>query len=510
MLQTNYNKLNDQEKVIKLLTKSSREVFENEILLQILLSYQYFKYFYDILIQHLTLDRIILMMNQLKLEIFRENSLIFQEKDPSNSKIYLILSGSVYLLRSKPLQQFCFNSTKYQKLYLSSNYYNKYGYIVRELKSGDGFGDKSFLTNQPRSLSAISIEKLHLLILDNSFLKGFESAINLAQVKAKTLIFNFFPSIKLNYSNARLECIFYSFQTIFLARDELLFEEGKKGNEFYIMKQGNCIILKKFQNENISVTIQDNYCLFGEEIYFNEKYDYTIKIKSLQACFLKIKVQDFENDFPEECKKILKQNYDTHKNDRFYLYQLAVERYQKQVEVQRQKLESKQSQKLHKQLNIQSYSQSETELQMRFDKDVSNFRNFISVRTSSLYFNSTRGFQAQKFNNYSPSFIIDQQQKLLKEPMNPIVSPLDFGKGEAEEMRKRTKVQLCVMSMEKINYLNQIKSPKIYQLKNKFLRTFQKQQRKSMSQMSISTALPQKKRSSYFSPEASMISLCNF
>ncbi|CAD8059795.1 unnamed protein product [Paramecium sonneborni] len=441
-------------------------------------------------------------MNQLKLENFKENSLIFQEKDPSNSKIYLILSGSVYLLRNKPLQQFCFNST-------NSNYYNKYGYIVRELKCGDGFGDKSFLTNQPRSLSAIAIEKLNLLIFDNTFLKGFESAINSAQTKVKTLIFNFFPSIKLNYSNARLESIFYSFQTIFLNRDEFLFEEGKKGNEIYIMKKGNCIILKKFQNENISIAIQDNHCLLGEEIFFNDKYDYTIKIQSIQASFLKIKVQDFVTFFPEECKKILKQNYDTHKNDRFCLYQLAVERYQKQIELQRQKLESKQSQKLQKQLNLQSYSQSETELYMRFDKDVSNFRNFISVRTSSLYFNSTRGFQAQKFNNYSPSFIIDQQQKLLKEPMNPINSPLDFGKGEAEEMRKRTQVQLCVMSMEKINYLNQFKSCKIQQLRNKFFKTFKKQQRKSISQMSISRALTPKNRLSCFSPEGSMISLCN-
>ncbi|CAK88012.1 unnamed protein product (macronuclear) [Paramecium tetraurelia] len=503
MLQTNSNKLNNLEKLIKLLSKSNRDFNENEIILQLLLSYQYFKYFYDILIQHLPLDRIILMMDSLKLETFKENSLIFQEKEPSNSKIYLILSGSVYLLRNKPLQQFQFNST-------NSNYYNKYGFIVRELKAGDGFGDKSFLTNQPRSLSAISNEKSQLLILDNSFLKGFESAINQSQHKAKTLIFNFFPSIKLNYSNARLESIFYSFQSIYLARDEILFEEGSKGNEIYILQQGNCMILKKFQNENISIAIQDNNCLFGEEIFFSEKYDYTIKVQSLQSCFLKIKIQDFVTFLPEECKKVLKSHYDTHKNDRFRLYQLAVERYQKQLEAQRLKLESKQSQKLQKQLKMQNYSQSETELQMRFDKDISNFRNFISVRTSSLYFNSTRGFQAQKFNNYSPSFIIDQQYKLLKEPLNPINSPLDFGKGEAEEMRKRTQVQLCVMSMEKINYLNQFKSPKVHQLKNKFLKTFKQQQRKSVSQMSISTALTPKKRLSYFSPEASMMSLANF
>ncbi|CAD8142044.1 unnamed protein product [Paramecium pentaurelia] len=504
MLQTNSNKLNNLEKLIKLLSKSNRDFNENEIILQILLSYQYFKYFYDILIQQLPLDRIILMMDSLKLETFKENSLIFQEKDPSNSKIYLILSGSVYLLRNKPLQQFYFNST-------NSNFYNKYGYIVRELRCGDGFGDKSFLTNQPRSLSAISIEKLELLILDNSFLKGFESAINQSQLKAKTLIFNFFPSIKSSYSNARLESIFYSFQYIYLARDEILFEEGNNGNEIYILQQGNCMIQKRFQNENISITIQDNNCLFGEEIFFCQKYDYTIKVQSIQACFLKIKIQDFVTFLPEECKKVLKQHYDIHKkNDRFRLYQLAVERNQKQLEVQRLKLESKQSQKLQKQLNMQSYSQSETELQMRFDKDISNFRNFISVRTSSLYFNSTRGFQAQKFNNYSPSFIIDQQYKLLKEPLNPINSPLDFGKGEAEEMRKRTQVQLCVMSMEKINYLNQFKSPKVHQLKNRFLKTFKQQQRKSVSQMSISTALTPKKRLSYFSPEASMMSLGNF
>lgn len=42
------------------------------------------------------------MLNFLKLEFHQENSIIFNEKEKNNGKIYMILQGNVQLLRNSP------------------------------------------------------------------------------------------------------------------------------------------------------------------------------------------------------------------------------------------------------------------------------------------------------------------------------------------------------------------------------------------------------------------------
>ncbi|KAM3141356.1 hypothetical protein pb186bvf_006474 [Paramecium bursaria] len=435
-------------------------------------------------------DQLLDIFSKMKVETFKTGDIVFAEKDPTNQKIYIIAQGKVFLVRNKQLDDSPQDSG-----------------IFRQLHDGDGFGERSVLFGGARSLTAQAASNLTLFsLLKEDIQLILHSFIDFYQTKAK--IINSVFSLK-QYSTSRCDSVIYSFQPEIYKKEEILCEDGMTGNFMYLVMRGDIMVSKKFDLgdglEEVPMSILSDSAL-GEEIIVQDKYLYTYKVVSVNALVLKVSKDDFRNRFPQECKKQIVKLRDMKWEERKSILYDTVQRLSKQRMENKIKKEKFLSARLSRQLNLPKYSMQDPQLSMKMDKDLF-LRNFIKSRASSQYLNSSKGFHSTNFFNYPPQFIVDQKQKNLKEEFTPIVECLDFGKGEVEEMNKRKHIQLSVMNLEKINYLNQIKNPQLVKLKEKYIKSYRRYSVRN-SQLPSGISLNSPQNSQISSPKSSFIFKC--
>lgn len=144
-----------------------------------------------------------------------------------------------------------------------------------------------------RTLTAVVYTKqAELLVLNKNDFLVVQKALEQSLLDKKNLVFSIFEVTE--YSKVRLESMLYSFRSEEIKKKKKVCVEDEQGEKFYIIQQGEVIILKN----NIPISILGRGSIFGEEIVQEKYYEYTVLVKSLTATIMAISYIHFHSKFP--------------------------------------------------------------------------------------------------------------------------------------------------------------------------------------------------------------------
>ncbi|EAR89570.2 zinc finger, C2H2 type family protein (macronuclear) [Tetrahymena thermophila SB210] len=314
------------------------------------------------------------LCRQMGCEEFKKGVCIMKQGDESNDKLYVIIKGKVGIVIAKDTNIFKkvkLSERRERTISLDLDYQDiqqvvdLYGTKVNELSKGDGFGEKALLLkpqDAKRNATIIALEDTTCItVLRNDFLKILENFNKENQLKEQ-LLYAQMPFLKLITSTSTKEALMLYFKNQSTTRGKCLTEEGKQGEDIFILQQGKVVIEKKFKNcnniyyseyQSVKLTEISEPTFLGEEILFidqeiqevlsssnnnkrgknrqknlsnsdleNQKnlsqstedltqqsYKYTIRVDSLLCKFLIISKHFFLTKFPKEILLEIKQNY---------------------------------------------------------------------------------------------------------------------------------------------------------------------------------------------------------
>ena len=212
-------------------------------------------------------------------ETFDEGTYIVKEGDAANC-IYIVKSGEVNCIRD--------------------------GKIIRTLKHGENFGERSILIDSKRTMDCVAktnciCYSISKVTLQNMLGEKYITLLYLNFVKA-----SFFTSKKLNLINENIiENIFEYFEAINLSGDKIAFEKGyKKSSNFVIIIDGNLI-----NKETKEIVANRGSILFEDDLYenTNEIIEYEL-IPSPDCLFLKANTEKILNKLGANLKEIIKKS----------------------------------------------------------------------------------------------------------------------------------------------------------------------------------------------------------
>ncbi|KAL4426767.1 hypothetical protein ABPG74_006545 [Tetrahymena malaccensis] len=240
-------------------------------------------------------------LKYMRYEFFNPNTSVFNI-DEKGDKFYLILSGivGVFIRKNKD------DSTLYK---------------VKELSSGQGFGELALISNKLRSASIICLSNVHLASLEKSKFNVVLKSLEQQKLQNNLIKLENIPYFS-NWSEQQLKQIYYnSFKQEF-HKNEKVFEENQEIDSVYIILEGEFMQSKHFRvfekdfegsklndlkknfivsdshnnMKNIQLTIMQKNELFGEEdiIGLNDKRTFTVTCLSLRGEVLMIKQKDFQ------------------------------------------------------------------------------------------------------------------------------------------------------------------------------------------------------------------------
>ncbi|KAL4466192.1 hypothetical protein ABPG72_011070 [Tetrahymena utriculariae] len=240
-------------------------------------------------------------LKYMRYEFFNPNTPVFNI-DEKGDKFYLILSGVV-------------------GVFISKNKDNSALYKVKELSSGQGFGEMALINNKLRSASIICLSNVHLASLEKSKFDVVLKSLEQQKLQNNLIKLENIPYFQ-NWSEQQLKQIYYnSFKQEF-HKNEKVFEENQEIDSVFIILEGefmqskhfrvfkkdfegsklndlkkNFIVSDSHNNlKNIQLTIMQKNELFGEEdmIGLNDKRTFTVTCLSLRGEVLMIKQKDFQ------------------------------------------------------------------------------------------------------------------------------------------------------------------------------------------------------------------------
>ncbi|EAR82596.2 cyclic nucleotide-binding domain protein (macronuclear) [Tetrahymena thermophila SB210] len=240
-------------------------------------------------------------LKYMRYEFFNANTAVFNI-DEKGDKFYLILSGIV-------------------GVFIRKNKDDSALYKVKELSSGQGFGEMALISNKLRSASIICLSNVHLASIEKSKFNVVLKSLEQQKLQNNLIKLENIPYFS-NWTEQQLKQIYYnSFKQEF-HKNEKVFEENQEIDSVYIILEGEFMQSKHFrvfekdfegsklndlkknfivsdsQNnmKNIQLTIMQKNELFGEEdiIGQNDKRTFTVTCLSLRGEVLMIKQKDFQ------------------------------------------------------------------------------------------------------------------------------------------------------------------------------------------------------------------------
>ena len=119
----------------------------------------------------------------------------------------------------------------------------EFGEIIRVMHSGEGIGENSFLSGTSRTATCITYTDCDMIVLDkrdfNQIISNFEEL-----TRAKRLLVSDAYSFPSNFSTNVIDNFMYSFSVKSMSKNQFLTEEGKEGNNIYLIYEGEVIISK--------------------------------------------------------------------------------------------------------------------------------------------------------------------------------------------------------------------------------------------------------------------------
>ena len=207
------------------------------------------------------------------------------------------------------------------------NLQNKLGYVTEIYNPGNFFGEKELISEKPYTDSAYAETETDLLIIDKvHFDKYISKQISLADLTRRNFLVRYIPFLQPEQlANAHIE---------FHDKDEIIYTQYDKAEEFYLIYQGSGILKKvnnnKFKcnkksdiinnkNDLDTVCFIDKGCLVGLECYKNEKYDNNFIIMEDNTILFRFCLKDYYRSnviffkYQHTLNKSLKNLYTKHK-----------------------------------------------------------------------------------------------------------------------------------------------------------------------------------------------------
>ena len=211
----------------------------------------FFETFLNNRLQNIDIDNIKNLCQSMKYERFNAGSSVFEEEDPCNNKFYIILSGKVAITIKEKNRYYLENSSEFvtekvdnaekkQKLFLITQPLDKslpYNQVnhgknnrhsksslgeihidkgiklhdkkIRELTTGESFGEKALESIEPRSTSIICITDCDLIILQKS---DYAYILTKMKKNREEFFLKVFPFLATSLSSKALDNLLYSFK----------------------------------------------------------------------------------------------------------------------------------------------------------------------------------------------------------------------------------------------------------------------------------------------------------
>lgn len=194
--------------------------------------------------------------------------------------------------------------------------------LVERLTEGDYFGAKCSFRRMHRSLMAVANTNVELLVLEKEDLEEAKNEFNNMRVEMLKFLAETFPNFyNSSEENEGFEEILHTADIKLLNYQRKVINEGEIGDEFYVIVEGECDLIKTVIYENSNLAMSDvkllyglnknakeeikisslqKGCLFGEEVLFNDKcpYEYSIRATSEKTKLLAFK----RNEFTKRCQ----------------------------------------------------------------------------------------------------------------------------------------------------------------------------------------------------------------
>jgi len=248
----------------------------------------------------------------LKYEYIPAGEYIFKEGDYSNEKYYVILKGSVSIIKKKDRNVFYQNrlqtlkeiedeeslkrkTKKTDEEIFANNRIAEMGTKVKEIFEGEGFGDKALVEkNSKRTASVLTnVNSEFIVILKDDYL----NIINRFDKRKHAKMDFMKKNIPYLDSLASLEIwddLFYLIKELDSHKEAIIINEDQIGQNLYFVASGQCTIEKKlivkfkrgrnesepYEIKKFLATLGVGSC-FGEEILATRKptrYKYTILV----------------------------------------------------------------------------------------------------------------------------------------------------------------------------------------------------------------------------------------
>lgn len=164
------------------------------------------------------------------------------------------------------------------------------GTLIRTLKKGDNFGERSILVGSERTCDVVAKTKcvcysIPISILKNIMGENFQTSLYLCFIKNTFSCSTFFKK----FNSFVIDKIFSLFEATNLTKDQVAFKKGyKKGSNIVVVIDGNLV-----NSQNNAIVAERGTILFEKELYNNsqETIDYDI-MPSPDCLFIKAKTQD--------------------------------------------------------------------------------------------------------------------------------------------------------------------------------------------------------------------------
>ena len=246
----NLNDPNDLEKVSLLLKKKkeARTVADIKLLAK---SFETIDLFKEIKkgVEPILYER---LFKELIYESFTANSLIFKENDPPD-KLYIILSGEVYILNTKE------SNNSFQNIFkldsssmIEESIFPGYN-IMNVMKKFQSFGEIALRNNTPRTASAACKAPCELISLDLKTFRLVLKAFFISQTSEKLDYLKKIPLFK-SIPSLQLHGLLINLKEKKYRKGDIIYNEGSKLDSLYIIKEGEIqaskiIDLKKLKNK---------------------------------------------------------------------------------------------------------------------------------------------------------------------------------------------------------------------------------------------------------------------
>lgn len=342
------NRLKSHTVLIDLIKKPNKTHEELCFILEKIRKIKFFREFLESTFKGGESETLLKFCNSITYEIIPRNQIIIRQNEVSNNKMYVILTGSAFVAKldvsfevaserqqtptsgsPSALNKIRRNATKpVETNQTCEDSINKFGKIIREMKSGEGFGEQALLWNVKRTATVITKTDCDLLIIEKKDFVMVLDQYKEALFKKQDILNEVFPSIKKNITSSKIiESILFSFKTMNFIKGQTLTKEKDESScgRIFVVEKGEFIVEKTCRETDIKKIMKDDFYKFkknvvnfqenlkvclvgpntiiGEECLFSPKdqYSYTVTCISQEGSALSIT----KNDFKKQCPKFL-------------------------------------------------------------------------------------------------------------------------------------------------------------------------------------------------------------